>query len=1376
MANLDDALRRVPPQSLDAEESVLGGVLLDLHALDRAIEMMGAEDFYREAHRKIFRAMLALSEKSEPIDLITLTDALKTRGELQDIGGATYLAELQDKVPSAANIAHYARIVREKAVLRSLINVSNEIVGRCYNGEEDIERFLDEAERLIFEVSEKRVRPAFYKMSEMIMDTVKTVERLFERKELVTGVATGFLDLDRMTAGLQPADLIIVAARPSMGKCLKHDAEVLDAETGAIRTIEEICQTQQASLFTLDAQLKLRSISPSCYISDGVKPVYQVRTALGREVETTLSHPFLTIAGWRPLAELRVGDRVAVPRALPVFGHQPLPDHSVKLLGYLLGDGDTTEACPRFTNGNRRIMADFVESTIQFGGLRTTVSDNHGTRTPTCRVAAQRTDTSVVARDVGRKIREAREQLGLSQRQLALQLGVSPSLLCLIEKGGQLPARPLLGRIAELLQTPLVELVEHLDTIVQENRLTRWLHDLGLMGKGAAEKFIPACVFTLPKDQLALFLNRLFSCDGSAFVYKTGQAGVSYCSVSAKLARQVHHLLLRFGILSKLREKKVRYRDTRRIAYEVEILGAQDILTFAQEIGIFGKEKRLQQVVNLVSTRRQGWTKDTLPLEVWALVNAAKAAKTWRELYEQMGRVATHNIHNWRRQPRRETLYRLGQVLESQRLLALATSDVYWDTITAIDYIGEHPVYDLTVPETHNFVANDVCVHNTAFVLNIAQYVALHTNTAVGVFSLEMSKEQLVMRMLCSEARVDNAKVRTGYLGERDFPRLAMAAGRLAEAPIYIDDTPAQNVLELRAKSRRLKREANVGLIVIDYLQLMRGLTSQENRTQELSEISRSLKSLAKELSVPVIALSQLNRQVEQRADKRPMMSDIRECVTGDTLVVLSDGRRVAIRDLVGTTPEVLAVTEAGKIVSARSDRVWSVGTRPVFVVRLASGRCIRATARHRLLGAEGWKRVGELQVGDRVALARSLLEPTNAGIWPDARVALLAQLIGDGSYIKHQPLRYTTSSEENSRIVAESARNEFGVRVNRHPGRRNWHQLVMSGNGNRWHPAGVNLWLRELGIYGQRSHEKRVPSEVFRLPNKQIALFLRHLWATDGTISVRSEGQRGGHAVMYSTNSPGLAQDVLALLLRCGIVARVYTVQQGTYRPAHLVTVSGAESQRQFLDCVGAFGPREQKAALLRRSLRAVQANTNVDTVPQEWFSRVKDLMAEQGISYRKMAMMRGKTYSVSAHVHFAPSRSTMLEYAEILNDEVLQSQCTSDLFWDRVVAIESQGEEEVFDLTVPGPSSWLADGIVSHNSGSIEQDADVIMFIYRDEVYKSDSQDEGVAEIVVGKQRNGPTGTVRLAFRREYTRFDNLVEAMGEPAEPPPEEGEGP
>ena len=211
-------LRRVPPQSLEAEESVLGGVLLDNTAIDRVLEFVRPDDFYREAHRRIFRAMLTLAERNEPADLVTLSETLRQRGELQDVGGASYLAELAERVPTAANVVHYARIVREKAILRSLISTATEIVTKGYEDSRDVKDLLDRAEQSIFSISEREVRPAFVRMDTLMTDTFKIVEKLHSQKQAVTGVTTGFTDLDRITAGLQPSDLIIIAARPSMGK------------------------------------------------------------------------------------------------------------------------------------------------------------------------------------------------------------------------------------------------------------------------------------------------------------------------------------------------------------------------------------------------------------------------------------------------------------------------------------------------------------------------------------------------------------------------------------------------------------------------------------------------------------------------------------------------------------------------------------------------------------------------------------------------------------------------------------------------------------------------------------------------------------------------------------------------------------------------------------------------------------------------------------------------------------------------------------------------------------------------------------------------------------------------------------------------------
>jgi replicative DNA helicase len=252
---------------------------------------------------------------------------------------------------------------------------------------------------------------------------------------------------------------------------------------------------------------------------------------------------------------------------------------------------------------------------------------------------------------------------------------------------------------------------------------------------------------------------------------------------------------------------------------------------------------------------------------------------------------------------------------------------------------------------------------------------------------------------------------------------------------------------------------------------------------------------------------------------------------------------------------------------------------------------------------------------------------------------------------------------------------------------------------------------------------------------------------------------------VYFATCSEGLAADVSALLLRLGIVSRTRVAHAPVGRPVFNVDVSGSEQQKLFVQRVGGFGPRAAAAIQLGKVLEGIVANTNVDTLPKELFGSVKQRMKSSGISQRAMAAMRGTSYGGAAHFDFAPSRAVVAEYADLLQAPELKLWSEAPLFWDRVLTVEPVGDIETFDLTVPGPANWLADGVVSHNSGAIEQDADMILLIYREEVYNKETPKKGVADIDLAKHRNGETGDIRLTFRGQFSRFENYADpAYGE------------
>lgn len=872
---------RVPPHSNEAEASLLGSILLDNSAIDLVLDMLTPEDFYQEANRKLFTVMREMYGEGKAIDTTTVFARLAESQSMEAVGGVHYVLNLTNRVPSASNIEHYAEIVRDKGLLRRLIYLATQVSEQAYHEVEDVPLFLDTVERQIFSLSQQQTRQNVVPMSEIIKETFRQIEQLHEKKDKITGVSTGFLELDDLTAGFQPSDLIILAARPSMGKCVGADTEVLLAD-GRVETIEAIVRSKKADLVSLNAELRLVPAKASAFIDDGIKPLFEVTTQLGRQIKTTLTHPFLTVEGWRPLGELSVGDMVAVPRNLPFFGQRSVGLSRMKLLGYLLGDGNLTNNSPRFTNQSEMIQKDFENLVCEWPGLQVTTCDSNGQRTTTLNVVRDPAMTSESRQTFAKNLFHALTKANKSRAWLAAQLGVSAGSIDNWCNAVTVPSDQHAQQINELLEYNTAHNIPGGLLSAQKtapHAMTAWLTSLGLMGLNAHQKHIPQALFEAPKEELAALLNRLFSTDGWATVLSSGQPQLGYATVSPRLAHQIQHLLLRFGVIASLRQRKIQYQGTTKQALQLNITDATSITRFIEHIGIFAKEDACQKILHVLTLRRKQTNRDLIPVQIWSHIQKLKGDTSWSQISQQMGYPPTHSLHVGTRALSRERCMQFAQFFNDPHLRYLATSDVYWDSIVSITPLGPQQVYDLTVDDTHNFVANDICVHNTAFSLGIMAHAALRVQCPVAYFSLEMSKEQLAMRLLCSEAQVDASRLRGGFLNDGEWRRLIEAAGKIASAPIYIDDTAAMPIMKMQAVSRRLKTEKNIGMIMVDYLQLMRAdaLGKNASREQIVSEISRNLKAIAKELRVPVVALSQLNRGLESRTDKRPLNSDLRE-------------------------------------------------------------------------------------------------------------------------------------------------------------------------------------------------------------------------------------------------------------------------------------------------------------------------------------------------------------------------------------------------------------------------------------------------------------------------------------------------------------------
>lgn len=631
---------------------------------------------------------------------------------------------------------------------------------------------------------------------------------------------------------------------------------------------------------------------------------------------------------------------------------------------------------------------------------------------------------------------------------------------------------------------------------------------------------------------------------------------------------------------------------------------------------------------------------------------------------------------------------------------------------------------------------------------------------AVYLHSLEMPAEEVALRLVCIEASVEYQKMRMNQLTSRDWDKLFVAAETLSKQPLLIGDKPGLTVPELRSITRKIKREIDqgrisakkLGVVAVDYLQLMSGDKSQ-TRELEVSSLTKSMKSLSKSEALCVIAVSQTNRAPEKKAgDKRPTLADLRECLAGDQWVYdARTGDRVKISDLVAGS-EVASLTGDWKIRRSIAREVWSTGVKPIVKLTTATGRILRATDNHPVRTLEGWIPIAELEVGEKIAVPRSVPEPTE----PSTRftydeLAFLGYMISDGTYLRNRSCGYVKGDPVLVNEVRRIALERFGVVAKDHKchGTSQQIELTVTDCGPRGNP--VIQWFKEVGIHDQLGPQKTIPPDVLRMDNRALGHFLAALWVGDGSVVKK---KRAGWVLKFTSTSFELLDQVMWILTRLGIVAGHGPSEFNSKSkvPIATITIHDQVHIRRFAELAPMIGVKGEK---LRRAAaqETKRERPGFDRLPLSVNEMIRSEKDKQGFTYKTLGwVLQGK--------HF--SRPNLLKVASTLGSKDLADLATSDVLWDVVESVAPDGEEEVFDVNVPGLGNFIAQNMCVHNSGAIENDADWVWFIYRDKYYNREANDE--AEVIIAKQRGGATGTVLLAFHGPTISFRPLERGFEE------------